>query len=67
MPLTKPHTSVAFRHNGRGVTLSRAGMLPVRGANSVEAVLAKHGVKGDVVVRHHLPGRLPVVTQHRVV
>jgi hypothetical protein len=67
MPLTKPRTTIAFRHNGRAVTLSRHGIIPLRGKLSVESLLVKHGVNGQIVVRHAVPGRLVVITQHWVV
>jgi len=47
---TKPHTTLAFTHEGRLQTLSRPGHLA---APVVTAFLAARGVQGAVTIRHH--------------
>lgn len=66
MPLTKPHTTIVFTHGGQVKTIARRGTIPIRGKTSVESLLAKHGVNGQIVVWHVAPGQSVVITQHQV-
>jgi hypothetical protein len=48
----KPHTVIAYQRNGVTETLGRPGHLTMPEA---AALMAKLGVSGEIVVRHHAP------------